>query len=88
MDADSRHRREEGVLNGISKYSTEEKIVGTRDKASNKARDLKGKVKERLGSATGNEDLEMKGKMDQTKAAFKNVGEKVKDAGTEKWTVS
>jgi uncharacterized protein YjbJ (UPF0337 family) len=56
--------------------------VGTRDKASNKAQDLKGKVKERVGSATGNEDLEMKGKTDQTKAAFKNVGEKVKDAGS------
>jgi uncharacterized protein YjbJ (UPF0337 family) len=56
--------------------------MGTRDKAANKAQDLKGKVKERVGSAAGNEDLEMKGKTDQTKAAFKNVGEKAKDAGS------
>jgi uncharacterized protein YjbJ (UPF0337 family) len=57
--------------------------MGTRDKASNKAQDLKGKVKEAVGSATGNDDLRTKGKTDQTKAAFKDVGEKVKDAGSD-----
>jgi uncharacterized protein YjbJ (UPF0337 family) len=57
-------------------------FVSTRDKASNKAQDLKGKVKETVGSATGNEDLRTKGKTDQTKAALKDVGEKVKDAGS------
>lgn len=56
--------------------------MGTRDKASNKAQDLKGKVKETVGSATGNEDLRTKGETDQTKAAFKDVGEKAKDAGS------
>ena len=56
--------------------------MGTRDKASNKAQDLKGKVKERVGAATGNRDLETKGKTDQSKAALKDVGEKVKDAGS------
>ena len=56
--------------------------MGTRDKASNKVQDLKGKVKETVGSATGNEDLRTKGKVDQTKAALKDVGEKAKDAGS------
>jgi uncharacterized protein YjbJ (UPF0337 family) len=56
--------------------------MGTRDKASNKAQDLKGKAKEAAGSATGNEDLRRKGKADQTKAALKDSGERVKDAAT------
>ncbi len=54
--------------------------MGTEDKASNKAQDLKGKVKEKVGSATGNRDLEAKGKSDQATSAAKDVGEKVKDA--------
>jgi uncharacterized protein YjbJ (UPF0337 family) len=56
--------------------------MGTKDKASNKTQDLKGKVKEAAGSATGNEDLRRKGKADQTKAALKDSGERVKDAAT------
>jgi uncharacterized protein YjbJ (UPF0337 family) len=56
--------------------------MGTKDKASNKTQDLKGKVKEVAGSATGNEELERKGKSDQTKAALKDSGEKVKDAAS------
>ncbi len=54
--------------------------MGKRDKASNKVQDLKGRVKEKVGSATGNEDLHTKGKTDQTKASLKDAGEKVKDA--------
>lgn len=54
----------------------------TRDKASNKTQDLKGKVKETVGSATGNKDLRAKGKSDQAKASVKDAGEKVKDAGS------
>jgi uncharacterized protein YjbJ (UPF0337 family) len=56
--------------------------MGTKDKASNKAQDLKGKVKESVGSATGNDKLEAKGKTDQTKAGLKDAGEKVKDAAS------
>ena len=44
--------------------------MGARDKASNKAQELKGQVKETVGSATGNEDLRTKGKTDQTKASL------------------
>jgi uncharacterized protein YjbJ (UPF0337 family) len=54
--------------------------MGTQDKASNKAQDIKGKVKETAGKATGNKKLERKGKSDQVKSAVKDVGEQVKDA--------
>ena len=39
--------------------------MGTADKASNQAEDLKGKVKEAAGEATRNDDLEAKGKADR-----------------------
>jgi uncharacterized protein YjbJ (UPF0337 family) len=56
--------------------------MGTKDKASNKAQDLKGKVKETVGSATDNEDLRRAGKRDQTKSALKDSGENLKDAAS------
>lgn len=57
--------------------------MGTQDKASNKLQDVKGKVEETVGKATGDEDLENEGKTDQVKASVKDVGEKVKDAASE-----
>lgn len=57
--------------------------MGTRDKASNKLQDVKGKVEETVGQAIGDEDLEDEGKTDQVKASVKDVGEKVKDAASE-----
>lgn len=56
--------------------------MGTQDKASNKVQDVKGKVKETVGKATGDEDLENEGQSDQVKASVKDVGEKVKDAAS------
>jgi len=56
--------------------------MGTRDKASNEAQDLKGKAKEATGKLTGDKDLEREGKSDQAKSAVKDVDEKVKDAAT------
>ncbi len=50
------------------------------DKASNKAQEDKGKVKENTGTAVGNDRLEAEGATDQTKADVKQAGEKVKDA--------
>jgi uncharacterized protein YjbJ (UPF0337 family) len=50
------------------------------DKAKNSAQEIKGNIKETVGSATGNEDLEAKGKTDQAKGSLKQAGEKVKDA--------
>jgi uncharacterized protein YjbJ (UPF0337 family) len=55
-------------------------VVSTSDKASNKAQEVKGKVKETTGKAVGNESLEAEGAADQTKADVKQAGEKVKDA--------
>ena len=54
--------------------------MATTDKAKNSAQRAKGKVKETVGKATGNDKLRAKGKSDQTKGNFKQAGEKVKDA--------
>jgi uncharacterized protein YjbJ (UPF0337 family) len=56
--------------------------MGTKDRASNKLQDAKGKAKETVGSAVGNKALENKGKTDQAKAGLKDAGEDVKDAAT------
>ncbi|WP_062385319.1 CsbD family protein [Demequina iriomotensis] len=50
------------------------------DRASNAAEDLKGKAKEGAGKATGDEQLEAEGKIDQLKAGAKDKVEDVKDA--------
>ncbi len=55
--------------------------MSTSDKASNKAQEVKGKVKENTGKAVGNEQLEAEGAGDQTKSDVKQAGEKIKDAG-------
>ena len=49
-------------------------------KVDNKAEELKGKGKETMGKAVGNEQMEAEGKADQTKGNLKQAGEKVKDA--------
>jgi uncharacterized protein YjbJ (UPF0337 family) len=54
--------------------------MGTKDRASNRAQDVKGRAKEAAGSITGNDDLKNKGKTDQAKAELKNTGEDLKDA--------
>ena len=56
--------------------------MGTKDKASNQAQNLKGKVKEAAGKVTGDDKLRAKGKADQTKASLKGAGESVKDAAS------
>ena len=50
------------------------------DKAQNKAEELKGQAKEKLGEATGNEQWQAEGKAEQAKSNLKQAGEKVKDA--------
>jgi uncharacterized protein YjbJ (UPF0337 family) len=54
--------------------------MGMDDKAGHKAEDLKGKVKETTGKATGDESLEAEGKRDQSKSSLKQAGENLKDA--------
>jgi uncharacterized protein YjbJ (UPF0337 family) len=54
--------------------------MATEDKAANKITEMKGKAKEALGKAIGNEQMEAEGKADQAKGDLKQAGEKVKDA--------
>jgi uncharacterized protein YjbJ (UPF0337 family) len=54
--------------------------MGTDDKIENKAEELRGKAKEKVGRATDDEELEAQGHTDQTKSNLKQAGEKVKDA--------
>ena len=42
--------------------------MGTEDKASNKAEELKGKAKEAVGTVTGRDDMVREGKAQQDKA--------------------
>lgn len=50
------------------------------DKIDNKAEELEGKVKEKVGQASDDPELEAEGQADQTKSNLKQAGEKVKDA--------
>ena len=54
--------------------------MGTDDKVSNKAEELKGKAKAAVGDATDNEQWQAEGRAEQTKGSLKQAGEKVKDA--------
>ena len=54
--------------------------MGLDDKAGNEATDLKGKVKESAGKATGDDSMANEGKADQGEAKVKKAGEHVKDA--------
>jgi uncharacterized protein YjbJ (UPF0337 family) len=50
------------------------------DKAKNKADEIAGRAKEKLGQATRDQETENEGKGDQVKSNLKDAGEKVKDA--------
>ena len=50
------------------------------DKIEHAAQDVKGKVKEGVGKATGNESVEAEGKGDQASASVKQAGDNVADA--------
>lgn len=50
------------------------------DKIKNKAQQLTGQAKEKVGGATGDDDMKAEGQGDQTKGDLKDAGEKVKDA--------
>jgi uncharacterized protein YjbJ (UPF0337 family) len=64
----------------------EEQIMSTKDRASNRAQDAKGRVKEAAGRITGHHDLKNKGMTDQAKAGMKksleDAGYKVEGAAT------
>ncbi|MGH3543942.1 MAG: CsbD family protein [Acidimicrobiales bacterium] len=50
------------------------------DKAKNKVQKAGGRAKEAIGRATGDRNLENRGKGDRVKSDLKDAGEKVKDA--------
>lgn len=54
--------------------------MGIEDKASNAAEGLKGKGKEAVGNATGDDSTKAEGQADQGKASVKKAGENIKDA--------
>jgi uncharacterized protein YjbJ (UPF0337 family) len=49
-------------------------------KVDNKVDEVIGKVKDRVGGATGDRDLQAEGQAQQSKSNLKQAGEKVKDA--------
>lgn len=53
--------------------------MGLFDKAENKAQDLTGQAKEKIGEATDNPDLQAEGVADQGEAGLRDVGERIKD---------
>jgi uncharacterized protein YjbJ (UPF0337 family) len=54
--------------------------MGANDKVKNKAQEVGGKIKQQVGKASGDEDLEARGKSDEIKGDLKQAGENVKDA--------
>jgi uncharacterized protein YjbJ (UPF0337 family) len=54
--------------------------MATEDKAAHKATEVKGKIKEGVGQAAGDEELEAEGQADQAEGNLKQAGDKVKDA--------
>jgi uncharacterized protein YjbJ (UPF0337 family) len=54
--------------------------MSTDDKAKHKAEEIRGKAKEKVGKATGDDSLEAQGEREESKADLKQAGEKVKDA--------
>ena len=53
--------------------------MSAEDKVKNTAETAKGKAKEGVGTATGNESLKAEGRADQAKGNLKQAGEKIKD---------
>jgi len=54
--------------------------MGAKNKAADKAKAVKGKMKKAAGKSVGNPRLEAEGRADQTEGNLKQAGEKVKDA--------
>ncbi len=54
--------------------------MGADDKMDNKVEEIAGDAKEKIGAATGDDELRRQGERDQSKANLKQAGEKVKDA--------
>ena len=55
--------------------------MGVLDKLKNKLQMGRGRVKQDVGRATGDPDLEAEGQADRVSGSARQVGEQVKDAG-------
>jgi len=55
--------------------------MGLDDKIENKAQEVGGQVKQHVGDATDNRDLQAEGERDEAAGKIKQAGEKIKDAG-------
>ncbi|THV22845.1 CsbD family protein [Glycomyces paridis] len=58
--------------------------MGAFDKAKDKAEQLKGKAKEKLGDATDNESLENEGRRDELKGKAKEEFHDLREKGEDK----
>ena len=54
--------------------------MSTTDKAKNVAQRAKGTAQEKAGEATGDDEMQAKGKANKVASDLKQAGEKVKDA--------
>lgn len=54
--------------------------MGLDDKIKNKTEEASGAIKENVGEATDNRDLEAEGAADRSEGKLKQAGEKLKDA--------
>jgi uncharacterized protein YjbJ (UPF0337 family) len=54
--------------------------MSSENKIDNKVEEVVGKVKDHVGGATGDRDLQAEGRAEQGKSNLKQAGEKVKDA--------
>lgn len=54
--------------------------MGAADKVKNAAQSAKGKVKDDVGRATGNREMQAEGKADKAVGSLKQAGENLKDA--------
>jgi len=54
-------------------------MTDSRDKIDNTKDKITGEVKEAVGKVTGNEELELKGKIQSSKADIKKKGREVKE---------
>jgi uncharacterized protein YjbJ (UPF0337 family) len=53
------------------------------DKTNNKVDEIKGRAKQTVGAATGDESERREGKVEEKTANLKQAGEKLKDAVTD-----
>lgn len=59
-------------------------MTNAKNKLNNTKDKVVGEVKETTGKATGNKELELKGKLQSTKADIKTKGEQIKESAAEK----